>query len=140
MMHNKYLCSKYFLESDFTTADRVVVVPAPVPSLNSLPQEDCTHVVFPTTFKSLGPSPVTHIPIHAHGPFTSFKMFEVQPLPTAATNFCSERNLVSPKPCKYKCFWWGTQAYQSLQQATTLYWLQWGAVENTWQQLFDDTL
>ncbi|XP_023725823.1 uncharacterized protein LOC111874497 [Cryptotermes secundus] len=55
MLDNNYLCSKHFLESDFTTAERVV-------------------------------------------------------------------------------------AYQSLQQVTTLYWLQWGAVVNTWQQLFGDHL
>jgi hypothetical protein len=45
----------------------------PMPSV--ITRKDYIHVVFPTIYdKTLVPSPVTHIPIHAHGPFTSFKM------------------------------------------------------------------
>jgi hypothetical protein len=31
MMHNKYLCSRYFLESDFTTAERIHLKRVAVP-------------------------------------------------------------------------------------------------------------
>jgi hypothetical protein len=119
MLHKKYLCSRHFLESDFTPAERAhlnkVAVPCrsdsvsqtlsqpPVPSLytpslNPLPSvithKDYTDVVFPTTYsKTLVPSQVTHIPSHAHGPSTSFKISAEQPLPTPANTFAVKETL-----------------------------------------------
>jgi hypothetical protein len=127
--HKKHLCSRHFSESGLTTAERVhlntVAVPCSsdsaslslpqppfpslrTPSLNPLPtvvtHKDYIHVVFPTTYnKILVPSPVTHIPIHAHGPSTSFKMSAVQPPPTAANTFAVKETSF-PKLCKYKYF------------------------------------
>jgi hypothetical protein len=113
MLHNKYLFRRHFAESNFTAAERVhlnrVAVPRgsdpasqsfpqpPVSSLHALSldllpslitHKDYIHVVFPTTYnKTLVPSPVILIPIHADGPSTSFQMSVVQPSPTAANTF-----------------------------------------------------
>jgi hypothetical protein len=90
MLCNKYLCSRHFLESVFTIAERVQLnrvtiscglhsasqsLPQPLvpslhtPSLDPLPSviisEDNIHVVPPTTYKTLVPSAVTPIPKHA---------------------------------------------------------------------------
>jgi hypothetical protein len=90
ILHNKYLCSRHFLESDFTTAERVhfnrVAVPCgsdtasqslpqlPVPSLHTpsldplslvVTGKDYINVVPPTTHNILVPSPVTPNLIHA---------------------------------------------------------------------------
>jgi hypothetical protein len=114
MLRHKLLCSRHFSESDFTIAERVrlnrVAVPCgsacaaqslpqpPEPSLhissfNPLPlvssTEDDLRGLPPTiTYsKTLVPSAVTPIPIHADGPSASFQMSAVQPSPTAAKNF-----------------------------------------------------
>jgi ABC-type uncharacterized transport system permease subunit len=112
MLHKKYLCSRHFLESDFTTAERVqlnrVAVPCgsdsasqslpqcPVsslytPSLNPLPSV-ITHkvdisVLLPTRSysKTLMLSTVTPFPIRADSLFTSLQMSAVQSSPTAAS-------------------------------------------------------
>jgi hypothetical protein len=109
MLHNKYLCSRHFLESDFITAERVrfnrLAVPygsdsasqslprPPVPSIHTssfnpffsvTSRKDNIHVISPTTYsRTLVPSPVTPIPVHADSP-SSFQMFRAQPSPTAA--------------------------------------------------------
>jgi hypothetical protein len=63
------------------------------PSLDPLPSvltpEEDLHVLPPTkTYgKTLVPSPVTPIPIHADSPSTSFQLSAVQPSPTAANTF-----------------------------------------------------
>jgi hypothetical protein len=100
VLHSKYLCSRHFLECDFSTAERVYFnivsvlcgsdsasqsVPQPLvpslhtPSLDPLPSviahKDYIHVIPPTrTYsKTLVPSTVSHIPIHAGSLFTSFQ-------------------------------------------------------------------
>jgi hypothetical protein len=58
----------------------------PLPSVIS--HKDYIHVVPCTTYnKTLVPSPVLRIPIHAHGRTTSLKMSALQPSPTAANTF-----------------------------------------------------
>jgi hypothetical protein len=98
MLHNKYLCSRHFLDSDFTTAERVHLNRVAVPcasdsSAQSLPQPPVaslhtpsfdpvpsfmTHNVIPPTtlIKTMVHSTITPIPIHADGPSTSFQMSE----------------------------------------------------------------
>jgi hypothetical protein len=114
MLHNKYLCRRHFLKSDFTAAVRVhlnrVAVPygsdsasqslpkLPVPSLHTpsldpfpsvVTHKDYICVLPPsrTYNKTLVPYSVTPIPIHAHGPSTSFQMSAVKPSPTSANTF-----------------------------------------------------
>jgi hypothetical protein len=72
MLHNKYLCIRHFLESDFTTAERL--------HLNRVS------------------STVTPIPIYADSPSTSFQMSAVQPSPTAA-NIFAVRETSFPLSC-----------------------------------------
>ncbi|XP_023721687.1 uncharacterized protein LOC111872233 [Cryptotermes secundus] len=123
MLHNKYLCSRHFLESDFTTAERVHLnseavpcgsdsaaqslrqPPEPslhIPSFDPLPlvssPEDDLHGLPPTiTYsKILVPSTVTPVPIHADSPSTSFQMSAVQPSPTAANTFAVKETSFPP--------------------------------------------
>jgi hypothetical protein len=127
MLHNKYLCSRHFLESDFTTAERIhlnrVAVPcdsgsasqslpqSPVPSLHTpaldplpsaLTPEDDLHVLPPTrTYtKTLVSSTAKPIPIHADSPSTSFQMSAVQPSPTAA-NTLAVKETSFPQSSEY---------------------------------------
>jgi hypothetical protein len=114
MLCYKYLCSRHFSESDFTTAERVrlnrVAAPCgsdsvaqllpkpPDPSLHTPPfdppssvltAEDDLHVLPPTrTYsKALVPSAVTPSPIPADSSSTSFQMSAVQASPAAANTF-----------------------------------------------------
>jgi hypothetical protein len=110
MLHRKFLCSSHFLESDFTTTERVHLNRLAVPcgsdsALQSLPQPPDTpsfdplpsvltpekdlHVLTPpkTYSKTLVPSKVTPVPIHVDSPSTSFQMSAIQPSPSAASTF-----------------------------------------------------
>ncbi|XP_023725462.1 uncharacterized protein LOC111874307 [Cryptotermes secundus] len=102
-LNNKYLCSKYFLDSDFTTAEWVhldrVAVPcdsdsasqshpqSPVPSLHTLAFDPLPSVIIPTPYsKTMVHSTVTSIPIHADCLSTSSQTSAVQPPPPTTAN------------------------------------------------------
>jgi hypothetical protein len=113
MLHSKYLCSRHFLESDFTTAGRVHLnrleipcgshssaptfpkpphhyIPFPsIPCLQLLSSEDDLHVLSPTRAYSKTPVPcaATPVPIHGDIPSTSFQTSVDQPSPMAANTF-----------------------------------------------------
>ncbi|PNF29154.1 hypothetical protein B7P43_G12376 [Cryptotermes secundus] len=109
MLHNKVLCNKHFSESDFTTAERVHLNRCAVPygtdsAAQSLPQPPDTSLHTPsfdtlpsdlspvhdlkvlpptrTYSKTLVPSAVAPVPIHADSPSTSFQMSAIQSSPT----------------------------------------------------------
>ncbi|XP_023719162.1 uncharacterized protein LOC111870825 [Cryptotermes secundus] len=110
MLYDKVLCSKHFSESDFTTAERVHLNRCAVPygtdsAAQSLPQPPDTSLHTPsfdtlpsdlspvhdlkvlpptrTYSKTLVPSAVAPVPIHADSPSTSFQMSAIQSSPTA---------------------------------------------------------
>jgi hypothetical protein len=108
MLHRKFLCSSHFVESNFTTTERVHLNRFAVPcgsdsAVHSLPQppdpfdpltsvltpEKDLHALTPTkTYsKILVPTTVTPIPIHVDSPSTSFQMSAIQPSPSAASTF-----------------------------------------------------
>jgi hypothetical protein len=120
-LHYKFLCSKLFSECDFTTAERVhlnrFAVPCgtdsaarsvpqpPDPSLHTpsfdhtssvLAPEGDLHVLPPTrTYsKTVVPSAVAPVSIHADSPSTSFQMSAIQPK--------TEFFFIVQKYCKYK--------------------------------------
>jgi len=135
----KYLCSKHFCESDFTTAEKIhlnrVAVPCvsdstshsvPEPSVPSLrtpyldslpslltPEDD--HVLPPTrsySKRSLTSVPLTPTPVHAESPSIFSQIPALPSITSISQHLCSRRNLHYLRLCTCKCFWWGTQAHQ----------------------------
>ncbi|XP_033606071.1 uncharacterized protein LOC117282054 [Cryptotermes secundus] len=111
MLYHKVLCSKHFSESDFTTAERVhlnrFAVPYGTDSAAQSPPQPPGHSLHTSSFdplpsgltpeselnvlpptrtysKTLVPSAVAPVPVHADSPSTSFKMSAIQLSPTAA--------------------------------------------------------
>jgi hypothetical protein len=116
MLHRKFLCSNHFLESDFTTTERVHLNRFAVPcgsnsAVQSLPQPPDTPSFDPvpsvltpekdlhvptltkTYSKTLVPSTVTPIPIHVDSSSTSFQTSAIQPSPSACSTFAVKETL-----------------------------------------------
>jgi hypothetical protein len=123
ILFKKYLCSYHFLESDFTTTEKIHLnkvavpcgsdlaghsIPQPsfpslyIPPLDSFPSvlthEGDLHVLRPT--KTYSKASVTSSPIHTESPSTSSQIPALQVSPTAANTFAVEETSFTPSSIK----------------------------------------